>query len=196
MTQADSVLSTPPTNTSAITPSSPSRRGFLAQAAGVAAGSAVLIGGSTVAAPAMASHGGPDPIFAAIEAHRRANEATNALLREHSDLEEKLPKEISQSRITAWEEKIVETDAPEWIASERALMAAHDAEIDAALELASVSPKTTAGAAAILAYVVEYPDRFGSDFPEFADDDGITRPFEHFIIQNCAAALAKLSAAA
>jgi hypothetical protein len=40
MARADCVLSTPPTNTSAITPTS--RRGFLAQAAGVAAGGSVL----------------------------------------------------------------------------------------------------------------------------------------------------------
>jgi hypothetical protein len=58
MTQADSVYSTPPINTSANTPHS-SRRGFLTQAAGVAAGSAVLIWASTIAAPAIASHGGP-----------------------------------------------------------------------------------------------------------------------------------------
>ena len=43
MTQADSVHSTPPANMSANT--SPSRRGFLAQAA-VATGSAVLVGAS------------------------------------------------------------------------------------------------------------------------------------------------------
>jgi hypothetical protein len=41
MAKADSVHSTPPTNTSATTPQS-SRRGFLAQAAGVAAGGAAI----------------------------------------------------------------------------------------------------------------------------------------------------------
>jgi hypothetical protein len=41
MAQADSVLSTPPTNTSATPPQS-SRRGFLVQAAGVAAGGTAL----------------------------------------------------------------------------------------------------------------------------------------------------------
>ena len=41
MTQADRVHSTPPINTSATTPNS-SRRGFLVQAAGVAAGGAAI----------------------------------------------------------------------------------------------------------------------------------------------------------
>jgi hypothetical protein len=81
-----------------------------------------------------------DPIFAAIKAHRRAIEATNKVLREHGDLDETLPNSLTQSSITAWEEKIVETDAPEWIASERAVSAAHDAETEAALQLAGISP--------------------------------------------------------
>jgi hypothetical protein len=54
MTQADSVLSTPPTNTSANTPSS-SRRHFLVQAAGVAAGGAALGACLPLPAPAAAA---------------------------------------------------------------------------------------------------------------------------------------------
>jgi hypothetical protein len=49
MTQADSVLSTPPPNTSASTPQS-SRRGFLAQATGAVAGGAAL--GASLPLPA------------------------------------------------------------------------------------------------------------------------------------------------
>jgi hypothetical protein len=67
MTQADSVHSTPPTNTSATQPRS-SRRAFLVQAAGVAAGGAALGAGLPLPAPAAT----PDPIFAAIERHRGA----------------------------------------------------------------------------------------------------------------------------
>jgi hypothetical protein len=40
------------------------------------------------------------------------------------------------------------------------------------------------------------PCKIGCKFPQFDDDDGVTRPFEFFVIQNCAAALAKLAAAA
>jgi hypothetical protein len=65
MTQADRVHSTPPTNTSANTPLS-SRRRFLVQAAGVAAGGATL--GMALPLPAPAAT--PDPIFAVIEKHK------------------------------------------------------------------------------------------------------------------------------
>jgi hypothetical protein len=136
-----------------------------------------------VARPSIAAAGATqadDPIFAAIEAHRRAFEATNKVLLEHGDLEETLPK----GRISEWEEKIFETDAPEWIASERVVRAFHDAETEAALQLAGMSPVTTAGAAAILAYSVEQPCKIGCKYPQFDDDDGVTRPFEFFVIQN------------
>jgi hypothetical protein len=53
MIQADCVHSTPPTNTSATTPQS-SRRGFLVQAAGVAAGGAAIGAGLPLPAPAAA----------------------------------------------------------------------------------------------------------------------------------------------
>ncbi|MBR1157272.1 hypothetical protein [Bradyrhizobium sp. JYMT SZCCT0428] len=86
MTQADRVHSTPPTSTTISQnqhAEAPSRRRFLAQAAGVAAGSAVLIGASTIADPAIASHSGPDPILAAIEAHKAAFRAVIAELCAH-----------------------------------------------------------------------------------------------------------------
>jgi hypothetical protein len=54
MTQADRVHSTPPTNTSATTPKS-SRRGFLVQAAGVAAGGAAIGAGLPLPAPPTAA---------------------------------------------------------------------------------------------------------------------------------------------
>jgi hypothetical protein len=54
MTKADRVLSTPPTNTSVTTPKS-SRRGFLVQAAGVAAGGAAIGAGLPLPAPPTAA---------------------------------------------------------------------------------------------------------------------------------------------
>jgi hypothetical protein len=69
MIQADCVLSTPPTNTSSIQAHS-SRRTFLAQAAGVATGSAVL--GMTIPLPAPAA-AAIDPVLDLIEAHRKAH---------------------------------------------------------------------------------------------------------------------------
>jgi hypothetical protein len=61
MTQADSVLSTPPTNTSV------TRRKMIGAMATVGAGAIAA------AAPAIAGLAEPDPIFAAIEAFRRAD---------------------------------------------------------------------------------------------------------------------------
>jgi hypothetical protein len=89
MTQADSVLSTPPTNTSAIDqpmfpPRDPTRRRFLAISAG-----ASFVGTGSLAAAAMAPNDvpqavtmpiGPDPIYAVIEQHRKAaREHTEAI---------------------------------------------------------------------------------------------------------------------
>jgi hypothetical protein len=54
MAQADRVHSTPPTNTSATTPKS-SRRSFLVQAAGVAAGGAAIGAGLPLPAPSVAA---------------------------------------------------------------------------------------------------------------------------------------------
>jgi hypothetical protein len=82
MTQADSVLSTPPTNTSAIDhpmmfpPRDPTRRRFLA----VAAVASVVSAGTLAAATAMDPNVpaavtmpiGPDPIYDVIEQHRKA----------------------------------------------------------------------------------------------------------------------------
>ena len=73
MIQADSVHSTPPTNTSATSPQS-SRRGFLVQAAVVAAGGAAIGAGCRASyrpLTAQSSAADADPILAAIEAHRR-----------------------------------------------------------------------------------------------------------------------------
>ena len=68
MTQADSVYSTPPTNT----PIDTTRRRFLSQAAAAAAGGAAV--GMALPLPVFAkdSQRVPDPILEAIEAHKAA----------------------------------------------------------------------------------------------------------------------------
>jgi hypothetical protein len=76
MTQADSVLSTPPTNTSVL-PVDPTRRRFI----NIAAGASIVSVGSLVAAAAVpnatpeASSAPVDPIFAAIKRHRDLTKA-------------------------------------------------------------------------------------------------------------------------
>src|SRR6202022_3250168 len=111
MTQADSVHTTPPTNTSANQTQS-SRRGFLIQAAGVAAGGAALGMALPLPAPAATPQRVPDPIYAAIEAHKAARAAVVPIIDAHQALEGELPKERRRSDVNVWEEKIVETDDP------------------------------------------------------------------------------------
>jgi hypothetical protein len=85
MTQAKRVHSTPPTNTSATNPTGPvdsTRRGFIALAAGASIISVGSIG--AVAMPISAtqvSYAPIDPIFTAIDAHRKANAAHWAVLK-------------------------------------------------------------------------------------------------------------------
>jgi hypothetical protein len=76
MTQADSVHSTPPTNTS------PTRRNILGTIA--AAGAAAI----ATTAPGIADVAGPDPIYAAFDAFRRAH----ALF--FADFDDDIPDEI------------------------------------------------------------------------------------------------------
>jgi len=77
MTQADSVHSTPPTDT----PIDPNRRRFLTVAAGasVASVGTLAVAAMPAAAPDSAACA-VDPIYAAIEAHRKAHAAHMASL--------------------------------------------------------------------------------------------------------------------
>ncbi|MHC2619418.1 hypothetical protein ACVIW2_001450 [Bradyrhizobium huanghuaihaiense] len=91
MTQADRVLSTPPTSSSVSQEAAdvPSRRRFLSQATGVAAGSAVL---ALAAIPSVAAAAAPaaslDPVFGLIEAHRAAARVAAAAEAEKSRREQ------------------------------------------------------------------------------------------------------------
>ncbi len=80
MTQADSVHSTPPTNTSANNIVDPSRRGFLAQAAVVAAGGAALGMALPLPQSASALQGISDPISALIVTNAAALPADDGAL--------------------------------------------------------------------------------------------------------------------
>jgi hypothetical protein len=88
MTQGDSVHSTPPTNASAL-PADPTRRRFIT----IAAGASIVSVGSLVAAAAApnampeASSAPVDPIFAAIDAFRRADASCVAV---HGDIPDEL----------------------------------------------------------------------------------------------------------
>jgi hypothetical protein len=178
-----------------------SRRRFLSQAAGVAAGGTVLARariapGPLTAAPASplglanASAVSADPIFAAIEAHKAAVVALYAQLSARSKLEIELPRDKRGSTVDAWGEEIVATDDPRWIECERAVGLSFDAETDAACALLGDRPTTIAGALALLHYATA-ADVDGELWPrELQSDDGHkTRPWHYFLIEALAEVL-------
>src|SRR5450759_3003395 len=87
MTQADSVLSTPPTNTSL------TRRNMIGAMATV--GAAAI----ATAAPAIAGLAEPDPIYAAIEAHRKAHATMQAIFAEHRQAHEVADAKVGPSHL-------------------------------------------------------------------------------------------------
>jgi hypothetical protein len=104
MTQADRVHSTPPTNT----PVDPTRRRFLSQAAGVAAGSTVLTLAISPASTALAPASPLDAVYGLIEAHRMAATAWHAYLKAHGHLEEIDDEDVCHAAMDAFHE-LVET---------------------------------------------------------------------------------------
>jgi hypothetical protein len=187
MTNATSVAGSGTAMTAAPAKLTPDRRFFLAQAAGsliFAATAGMALGATT------------DPIFAAIENHKAAYNNVSAVVSEHSRLESSLPRAKRESSINAWEEKIVETDDPRWIESERAVMRSFDAETDAACVLVSICPTTIAGIIALLRYANEV-DKDGEAWPrELVSDDGSkTRSWHYFLIEVIAEALPGLVSA-
>jgi hypothetical protein len=194
MIQADSVHSTPPTNTSATTPQ-PSRRGFLVQAAGVAAGGAALGAGLPLpalpAATAQSSAAEADPIFAAIEAHRAAIAAHDQAVGIENSLEESLPKEQRQSRMKVWEKTIVGTDDPSWIAAVQTRWEASESMDDLAIDVLNTEPTTAAGVDALLRYFAGQEKEL---FPyEVSHDDGSEGAFGAFLVRHAADALRKIA---
>jgi hypothetical protein len=114
MAKADSVLSTPPTNTSATPPQS-SRRGFLVQATGVAVGGAAIGAGLPLPEPLAATVQNradkyPDPIFAAIEAHRKAADDLEQAREPWDEADELHPK--ARIKIGEYEERTL-TELPD-----------------------------------------------------------------------------------
>jgi hypothetical protein len=197
MAQADRVHSTPPTNTSATIAPQSSRRGFLVQAAGVAVGGAAIGAGLPLPAPAavtaQSSAAETDPIFAAIEAHRRAVAAFGEAVDIEAALEVGLPRDRRRSRINVWEETIVETDDPRWIASERAHRAASDAMDDLAIDLLNTEPTTEAGVDALLRYFADQDEGLFPD--EVSNDDGSAEAFGAYLVRHAADALHRIALA-
>jgi hypothetical protein len=162
MTQAETRLSTPPTNTPT------SRRRFLSTAATLAAGSAALLG--LAIPPALATD---DPIFAAIEAHKAAFARVIAAIDVEQAVEAAIP---AGMRLQTYK-----TDE-RWLESGKAVSGAWDAEGDAAIELVNVHPTTMAGVMALLHYAIA-ADRDGEMWPPtLAADDGETVGSWHYLL--------------
>jgi hypothetical protein len=173
MTQADSVLSTPPTNTSALDhpimfpPRDPTRRRFLAVAAVASVVSAGTLAAATQAPntpQAVTMPIGPDPIHDVIEAHRKAaREHTKAI-----DLE------------AAFEEAggIYGERREEYERLDAVTMTAHYAQVDAGRNLVNTRPTTLAGILALCRYIqplfgeVDQPE-----LPEYIDYDDDTQAY-------------------
>jgi hypothetical protein len=163
MAKADSVLSTPPTNTLVDT----SRRRFLTIFAG-----ASFVGAGSLAAAAMAPNDvpqavtvpiGPDPIYAVIEAHRKA-------AREH----------IQAVRIQfAYEEHggIQGERLQEYKRLEALTDTAYYAMDEAGCSLVNTRPTTLAGILALCRYIQ----------PLFAEDDQPELP-DHIAYEDAASA--------
>ncbi|MCK1618929.1 twin-arginine translocation signal domain-containing protein [Bradyrhizobium sp. 159] len=194
MTRADRVHSTPPLNSSSnkvartttVDPVETSRRQFLAQAAAVTAGGVAL--GAALPLPGSASAAGlaPDPIFAAIEAHKAAYAAYGAAIDHNGAVADSLPVDKRRSNANRWDEEIYETDDPRWIESEREVMRTCLEADRIAIELLSIMPTTMAGLIAIVEYAVVH-DVDGIHWPDCLDDDETTsrqRSWQHFFLQN------------
>jgi hypothetical protein len=179
MTQADSVLSTPPTNTSAIDhpmmfpPHDHTRRRFLAVAAVASVVSAGTLAAATAMDPSVPAAvttprprpSTPDPVFGLIEAHRRASAAHGIAL-------------VEQARL----EQIGDLDAACSIAEQPC----HD-DFNAFDALLSAEATTVAGIAAQLAYLQEIAEHSAWMFED--REDSATR-----LLKGLAASIANISA--
>jgi hypothetical protein len=160
MTQADSVHSTPRTNTPT------TRRRFLSTTAALAAGSAAL---GLAIPPALATD---DPIYEAIEKHRAAFARVSAAI------------DVEQAAEAATPKGMRKTDEF-YLEAREAVGAAWDAEGDAAIELLNVYPTTMVGVVALLNYAIS-ADTDGETWPRhLLSDDGETGGSWHnFLIRN------------
>jgi hypothetical protein len=149
MPKADRVLSTPPTSTPISQVDATSRRRFLAQAAGVAAGGTVLALAAIPPASALVAPAGAlDPVFALIAEKRAADIAHCEALAVQGEFEGRRD-HSSDAAIEARE------------SSEAACHYAN--EVD--WKLATTVPTTIAGVAAVLRFANEIEDG-GNEWPD------------------------------
>jgi hypothetical protein len=179
-------------------PVDPTRRRFLTQAAGVAAGGTVLALATVSPALGKAAPASPlvdltaefrsdaDPIFAAIESHKAARAAVNSAVGEVAAMEKQL------GGVGRFERK----GNNQLEAIEAALEISFNAETEAACELVSTSaPTTIAGVVALLQYATA-ADTDGEGWPadlQSDDDHRRSRSWHYFLIEMLADVLPDLA---
>jgi hypothetical protein len=159
-------------------------------AAGAAIGASLPLPAPPAAA-AQSSNAEADPIFAAIEAHRSAIAAHGDAVSAESALDQSLPDDRQRSDITAWEEKIVESDDPRWLAAIRARWEASNFMDDCAIDLVNIDPSTVAGIEALLRYFVDQEDGLFPD--DVSNDDGSVETFGNCLIRHAADAIGNIA---
>jgi hypothetical protein len=110
-----------------------------------------------------------DPIFAAIEVHRRAENEFSAAVERLSELENELPKERRRSDVNMGVLAIVSGDDPRWVEAQKTVVTTCKTTDEAATQLLNTRPTTLAGVVAVLRYAYDY-ERRGSEFPGGYDD--------------------------
>jgi hypothetical protein len=158
MDQANSVLSTPPTNT----PIDTERRRFLAVAAGASVGTLAVAAMPTAAPDSPACT--IDPIYAAIELHRKACAAHNEAIDIHMDFEEL---GMTGEKLEEYKRLVAVTAA------------AYDELEDAGLDLINTRPTTLAGIFALCQYINPlFAEDDAPDLPQYIlyDDDTTATP--------------------
>jgi hypothetical protein len=150
MTQADSVLSTPPTNTSAINPVDPTRRGFITLAAGasiISVGSLAAVAMPIAAAIPNTEAATTDPAFALIAEKLAADVAHGEVIDAQDEAE----------RDHGYGSPVVQEA---WQRCSDACGVVNEAD----WRLATTPPTTLAGVAAVLRFANEIEDG-GMEWP-------------------------------
>jgi hypothetical protein len=111
----------------------------------------------------------PDPVFAAIAAHREALDRYEAAVRDNLRLREMMAGGRVRPPMSGREERIGETNLPEWIASERLMAKTASGAREQALQILATPPTTLAGAIELLGYLGELEGRRRRLPEEFRD---------------------------
>lgn len=148
---------------------------------------------SALATPALAATNF-DPIFAAIEAHRRASDAYRKTLENETALENSIPARKRRSHYIGREEKTFSTDDPRWVFNSRRGFELSRAVDDLSWGLVEIQPTTLAGIAALISYAAEHQEN-GDGWPDRETEGGDVRPWIDDLLVSLATAARALGIA-